>query len=100
MTHGGAVRRARLCAVMCLLVLIRVAEYTPRVGIVKRGLVVAASAAQESRWQEENRPQQLEHSLEPNAEDPERNGQNPDQRPQHQRQEGQGPAEDKEKNPE
>ena len=35
MTHGGAVRRARSCALLCLLVLIRVAEYTPRVGVVK-----------------------------------------------------------------
>jgi hypothetical protein len=36
MTHGGAVRRARWFALMCWLVFITGAEYTPRVGVVKR----------------------------------------------------------------
>ena len=99
MPWTGAVRRARSSAVMCLLVLIRVAEYTPRVGIVKR-LLVAASAAQDPGRQEQDRPQELEHRLHADPDDAERNGDQPDQRPQDQRQERQWPAEDKEKNPE
>ena len=52
MTQGGAVRRARSCALMCLLVLIRVAEYTPRVCVVKKMLDACGARQKDMRLAE------------------------------------------------
>ena len=75
-------------------------EETPARRSAAGSVIAPRPAAQQPRRQEQNCPQQLEHRLQPDSQNPERQRNDPDQRPQQQRKQRQWPAEDKEQNPE
>ena len=70
------------------------AAYAPR-----RASVVPSTAAEQPRRKKQEGPQQFEYGLHPNPQNPERNRNEPDQRPQQQHQQREWPADDEEHEP-